>query len=267
MFRKIILSSGARRSAYGSAVRNYKYNIVTLGVASSLTISAGLYGREETQCDSLPVIPIQLPAVAPTVINVSFSTPVSESYLQSVIRSVKETTCQVAHGAVKSVQYLQRVMLYALYATPLTGLLPANYLLGSSIPALEEFTWDYIMWSIQRLGPCFVKLAQWASTRPDLFPPRLVERLVKLQDDVAVNHPKNTIETTLASAFGDNWMDVLELDPVPLGAGSVAQVRLCVYSLTVWLANMTFACRTGIRRHLIRCFFALIVCASLQRIF
>jgi aarF domain-containing kinase len=124
----------------------------------------------------------------------------------------------------KSVQYAQRLILYALYGLPLVGLLPASYTLGSSVPAVEEFTWDYIIWSIQRLGPCFIKLAQWASTRPDLFPPSLVGRLVKLQDDVAVNHPKDTIEKTLTAAFGSKWRELLELDEKPLGAGSVAQV-------------------------------------------
>ena len=34
----------------------------------------------------------------------------------------------------------------------------------------EEFVWNYIVSSIQYLGPTFIKLAQWASSRPDLFP-------------------------------------------------------------------------------------------------
>lgn len=80
------------------------------------------------------------------------------------------------------------------------------------------------MWAIQRLGPCFVKLAQWASTRPDLFPPSLVTRLVKLQDDVTVHHSFEKVDQTLTDAFGKDWKERLELDPKPLGAGSVAQV-------------------------------------------
>jgi len=224
MFRRI-LQSGGRHGAYSSSVKSFKFNVVALGVASSVTLSAGLYSRDQrTQCDVMQTIPIALPNVTPTVINVSTAIAPTESFLQSVIRSVKKTTCEVAKGAVKTVRYAQRILLYTLYGIPLTGLLPANYMLGSSVPAVEEFTWDYIMWSIQRLGPCFVKLAKWASTRPDLFPPRLVERLVKLQDDVAVNHPRDTIHKTLSVAFGENWQEVLELDPLPLGAGSVAQV-------------------------------------------
>jgi hypothetical protein len=33
----------------------------------------------------------------------------------------------------------------------------------------EQFVWNYIVDSIQFLGPTFIKLAQWASSRPDLF--------------------------------------------------------------------------------------------------
>lgn len=224
MFRKILLSAGVRKNAVNTLARTYKYNIVTLGVASSLTVSAGFYGREGTQCEPSFSAPIDLPNVFPTIINTSQVVAPSESYLQSLIKSAKKTTCQIARGAVKSVQYAQRLLLYTLYGIPLTGLLPASYALGSTFPAVEELTWDYIMWSIQRLGPCFIKLAQWASTRPDLFPPSLVDRMVKLQDDVHVSYPRDTIEKTLTAAFGEEWKDKIDLDPNPLGAGSVAQV-------------------------------------------
>eukprot|EP00597_Dinobryon_sp_UTEXLB2267_P000988 CAMPEP_0170065468 /NCGR_PEP_ID=MMETSP0019_2-20121128/5543_1 /TAXON_ID=98059 /ORGANISM="Dinobryon sp., Strain UTEXLB2267" /LENGTH=418 /DNA_ID=CAMNT_0010272343 /DNA_START=429 /DNA_END=1681 /DNA_ORIENTATION=+ len=67
-------------------------------------------------------------------------------------------------------------------------------------------------------------MAQWASTRPDVFPPRLIEKIVCLQDDVKVHHSLATVEHTLEEAFGPDWKNQLDLDPNPLGAGSVAQV-------------------------------------------
>jgi hypothetical protein len=57
-----------------------------------------------------------------------------------------------------------------------------SLVIGSAVviapPALyfgrEEFLWQYIVDSIQYLGPTFIKLAQWASSRPDLFPSVIV---------------------------------------------------------------------------------------------
>eukprot|EP01035_Chromulina_nebulosa_P018198 gene18198-23860_t len=72
-------------------------------------------------------------------------------------------------------------------------------------------------------GPTFIKLAQWASTRPDLYPPKLIERLQKLQDKVLVHYSIKHVETTLQDAFGQNWRDLIEFDPLPIGSGCVAQ--------------------------------------------
>jgi aarF domain-containing kinase len=226
MFRKVVSSAGARRHIFNTAVRTYKHSMGTFAVAGSLTITATLYGLDnKSACEPL-VQP--LPTIPLPVIDLTYLTAVQdvqeESLFSLLMRTTTKATSDLAKSAVKSVRYAQRLLLYALYGLPLTGLLPASYVLGSSVPALEEFTWDYIIWSIQRLGPTFVKMAQWASTRPDLFPPSLVNRMIKLQDDVDVNHSRDTIDKTLAAAFGVDWKEKLELDPKPLGAGSVAQV-------------------------------------------
>lgn len=97
--------------------------------------------------------------------------------------------------------------------------MPATYLLGDLCSPVEEFTWTYLVWAIQQLGPCFVKLAQWASTRPDLFPPRLIDKIAILQDDVRVFHSFDIVEGTLREAFGADWRSKIEIDPNPLGAG------------------------------------------------
>ncbi len=34
----------------------------------------------------------------------------------------------------------------------------------------QEVIWEYVVSSVEVLGPTFIKLAQWASSRPDLFP-------------------------------------------------------------------------------------------------
>jgi aarF domain-containing kinase len=86
----------------------------------------------------------------------------------------------------KSARYVERLLTYLVLTAPLAGLVPMNYLLGERFPELENMTYGYLVWAVRSLGPCFIKLAQWASTRPDLFPPKLIERIEKFQDDVQI---------------------------------------------------------------------------------
>lgn len=122
------------------------------------------------------------------------------------------------------VRYVSRILTYFLYGAPAVAMAPLAYYYGDAYPQLEVFAWDYLIWAIQKLGPTFVKLAQWASTRPDLYPPRLIEKLQKLQDDVDVKYPFENVENTMREAYGANWKDKFSVDPIPLGTGCVAQV-------------------------------------------
>ena len=94
-------------------------------------------------------------------------------------------------------------------------------------------------------------MSQWASTRPDLYPPALIRRLEKLQDDVRVPHGHSmaTVESTLRGAFGPDWKEYLELEPTPLGACrapfATAWQRLSVLLLTcprVYPRACAYAC-------------------------
>ena len=48
--------------------------------------------------------------------------------------------------------------------------------------ALVEAYWRYAIWAVETAGPTFVKLAQWASTRPDMFDAALCARFAVLHD-------------------------------------------------------------------------------------
>jgi aarF domain-containing kinase len=89
---------------------------------------------------------------------------------------------------------------------------------------LEDLFWMYGIWSLEMLGPAFIKMAQWASTRPDLYPRSLTERLERLQDQVHTSYSIQTVERTLTSSFGEGWRDELELLDEPIGSGCIAQV-------------------------------------------
>ncbi|KAJ2157813.1 hypothetical protein GGF46_004234 [Coemansia sp. RSA 552] len=88
--------------------------------------------------------------------------------------------------------------------------------------------WWYRMLRIQMscAGPTFVKLAQWAASRTDLFSAQLCVELGRLHDSNRT-HAARISRSKIARAFGmDDIGEVFErFDDVPLGAGAVAQVH------------------------------------------
>lgn len=61
----------------------------------------------------------------------------------------------------------------------------ARLLRGRSLPSVVHLSrWERLRMLIEELGPTFVKLGQFMSTRGDLLPPDLIAELEKLQDAV-----------------------------------------------------------------------------------
>lgn len=105
---------------------------------------------------------------------------------------------------------------------------PAFYsspLLLLSSPDLCILWWSIFKGSIKRSGPCFTKLAQWVSTRPDLFPRFICQELESLQVS-AVTHSWAETECVLMSALGPEvYRRVSIQDRTKIvGSGSAAQV-------------------------------------------
>ncbi len=79
--------------------------------------------------------------------------------------------------------------------------------------------------ALEDLGPTFVKLGQILSTRVDLFAPEWIAEFEKLQDHAAPV-PFDEIRAQLATDLAADPDSVfVDLDPVPLAAGSIAQVH------------------------------------------
>lgn len=78
--------------------------------------------------------------------------------------------------------------------------------------------------ALEEMGPTFVKLGQILATRPDLFSPRWIEELKKLQDQVQPV-PFEEIIGQLEEDIGGRIDEVFaEFDREPLAAASIGQV-------------------------------------------
>lgn len=93
----------------------------------------------------------------------------------------------------------------------------------AKVPA--HTTGERVRLFLQELGPTFIKLGQFASTRSDILPEDIIHELEKLQDDVP---PFSSAEamTIIEEELGDNVESLFkEFDETPLAAASIGQVH------------------------------------------
>lgn len=90
---------------------------------------------------------------------------------------------------------------------------------------LSTHWWQWLRRTIEVSGPCVIKLAQWASSRPDLFSERVTRLFASVTDQVS-HHPASATRRTLRRAFGPRWSEELQLAATPpIGSGCIAQVH------------------------------------------
>lgn len=81
---------------------------------------------------------------------------------------------------------------------------------------------------LEALGPAYVKLGQFFSTRSDMLPEQYVEVLQRLQDNVKpfdFKTVKEIVESEIGMRFSKAFQ---EFDEVPLGSASIGQVHKAV---------------------------------------
>lgn len=83
----------------------------------------------------------------------------------------------------------------------------------------------WIRWSLSMAGATFIKLGQWAATRPDVLPSNLCDELAILHSN-APCHEMSWNEEVIMRAFGRPLSQVFEdFEATPIGSGTIAQVH------------------------------------------
>ena len=96
---------------------------------------------------------------------------------------------------------------------------------AGSRPATREGAVEFRE-ALEQLGTTFLKLGQLLSSRPDLLPDVYIDELSKLVDEVPP-FPFAEVERVVREDVGDA---VVELDPEPLAAASIAQIHAALLS-------------------------------------
>ncbi|MGD0633177.1 MAG: 2-polyprenylphenol 6-hydroxylase [Beijerinckiaceae bacterium] len=83
---------------------------------------------------------------------------------------------------------------------------------------------DALPGAMGKLGPSYIKLGQFLSTRPDVVGPAVVKQLEKLQDRAAP-FSRDIALAEITAAFGRPWNSIFLEVGEPVAAASIAQVH------------------------------------------
>ncbi|KAH8808561.1 hypothetical protein F5884DRAFT_375382 [Xylogone sp. PMI_703] len=85
--------------------------------------------------------------------------------------------------------------------------------------------YSFLVRSMERAGPAFIKLGQWAASRSDIFPTEMCDAMSRLHSNAPAHSLDQTIRI-IRKAFDDRPFDEIfdEFDRTPLGVGAIAQV-------------------------------------------
>ncbi|KAJ5681552.1 ABC1 family protein [Penicillium maclennaniae] len=112
--------------------------------------------------------------------------------------------------------------------------------IGGDSKAQSGTLWWYrfLVKAMERAGPAFIKLGQWAASRTDIFPPEMCRIMSSLHSN-APAHSLHDTKRTIRKAFNGLPFDEIfeEFQEEPLGVGAIAQVYKA--KLKPSLANST----------------------------
>ena len=139
---------------------SYRHQWKLFGAVSSSIVIQQTWQRKHKQDFTVALQPdIRIVATA-AVLQQKYNT--IDIFFENLLQSLKATSLKLS----TAIRYCSRVFEYLLYGIPLAIVAPIAYYSKDISPVLEESLWIYIIWTVEQLGPTFIKFAQWASTRP-----------------------------------------------------------------------------------------------------
>ncbi|KAL8941761.1 MAG: hypothetical protein Q9216_002046 [Gyalolechia sp. 2 TL-2023] len=85
--------------------------------------------------------------------------------------------------------------------------------------------YNFLVRSMERAGPAFIKLGQWAASRTDIFPQEMCNRMSSLHSNAPAHSLAATKRTIIRAFNGRPFEEIFdEFQEKPLGVGAIAQV-------------------------------------------
>lgn len=219
------LTSG--QASYGGSSHNETHGRQSLriAVAVGLGLTAVVYLRRPVMTESLQVSPTK-PA------QIEVTEPVESVSKPTRLGPIGIVKYYIIEPVFTFFRFLHLVLLFGpvIITAPMLFIgKPERKRRGKPI-AEDEENWGAIWWygflvgQMERAGPSFIKLGQWAASRADLFSASLCDRMSKLHSNGDPHSMRHT-RRVISAAFGLDFDDIFEkFDDKPIGCGAIAQV-------------------------------------------
>lgn len=152
--------------------------------------------------------------------------PTLSHHLQSQdIKSwIKNIVSSMFRGSKILLQFLRALLGFPIYC--------------SGLIQNDKWWWDLLRESLCNSGPCYIKLAQWIATRPDIFSTKICSEMELLQTKAATHTWLHTIEL-LQKKYGENWNAFIQVNSNDIiGCGCIAQVYRAKIKIPPQIANI-----------------------------
>lgn len=104
--------------------------------------------------------------------------------------------------------------------------------IAACVPFIRPLWWSLLQSSVDMAGGCWIKLGQWATTRPDIFPRSMLDQFDQLQDQCSPHSFEDTREIIRKNYNAEIEELFEDFSPTPIAVGAIAQVYRAKLKLT-----------------------------------